>query len=417
MAIAHAGRWVSVIDLIVPDSGLRNGRSSPSRRTHRLTDSPPERSVTATAIGVQPGHRHPSRQANSLHLTEIPRDEPGPGEVLVRVRQVGICGTDRELIHGSFGTAPAGAASLVLGHEMLGEVEAVGPEVFDFAPGQLVTATVRRPDGCPACEAGQPDMCQWLGYTERGIAGLHGFMTESVVEDVRWVVGVPHELAHIGVLLEPLSVVEKALRQANLIQRRLASWNPKTALVLGAGPIGLLGTLLLRSRGMEVVTMARRPGPHLVSEIVEAAGARYAAMQETSIQEVAAALPPIDLIFEATGSAATGVRRDGDSRQQRRAGPPLRRLETGRADRAGGGHQRQPAARQQGGGRQRQLGARGFRAWRRRLERFETLWPGLASRLITRHLDGLGDYARILDKPDGDIKTVIDVDEGFRVAG
>ncbi len=219
--------------------------------------------MTATAIGVQPAIAIHPGQANSLHLTEIPRDEPGPGEVLVRVRQVGICGTDRELIHGSFGTAPTGAASLVLGHEMLGRVEAVGPEVFDFTPGQLVTATVRRPDGCPACEAGQPDMCQWLDYTERGIAGLHGFMTESVVEDVRWVVGVPHELAHIGILVEPLSVVEKALRQANLIQRRLASWNPKTALVLGAGPIGLLGTLLLRSRGMEVVTMARRPGPHL----------------------------------------------------------------------------------------------------------------------------------------------------------
>src|SRR5918998_2767175 len=262
--------------------------------------------MTVTAVGVQPAIAIHPGQANSLHLTEIPREEPGPGEVLVRVRQVGLCGTNRELIHGSFGSAPAGVASLVLGHEMLGRVEAVGPEVFDFSPGQLVTATVRRPDGCPACEAGQPDMCQWLDYTERGIVGLHGFMTESVVEDVRWVVGVPHELAHIGVLVEPLSVVEKAWRQANLIQRRLASWNPKTALVLGAGPNGLLGTLLLRSRGMEVVTMARRPAPHTAAEIVEAAGARYAATQETSIQEVAAALPPIDLVFEATGSAEPG---------------------------------------------------------------------------------------------------------------
>src|SRR5215210_5038838 len=106
--------------------------------------------MTATAIGVQAAIAiHPGR-ANSLHLTGIPRDEPGPGQVLVRVRQVGICGTDRELIHGSFGTAPAGAASLVLGHEILGEVAAVGPGVLDFAPGRLVTATVRRPDGCPA---------------------------------------------------------------------------------------------------------------------------------------------------------------------------------------------------------------------------------------------------------------------------
>src|SRR3954453_7461413 len=170
--------------------------------------------MTATAIDVQQAIAIHPGQANSLHLTEIPRDVPGPGEVLVRVRQVGICGTDRELIHGSFGTAPAGAASLVLGHEMLGRVEAVGQEVFDFTPGQLVTATVRRPDGCPACEAGQPDMCQWLGYTERGIVGQHGFMSETIVDDSRWLIRVPRELEPIAVLVEPLSVVEKAVRQA-----------------------------------------------------------------------------------------------------------------------------------------------------------------------------------------------------------
>jgi glucose 1-dehydrogenase len=375
--------------------------------------------MTTTAIGVQPAIAIHPGQANSLHLTEIPRDEPGPGEVLVRVRQVGICGTDRELIHGSFGTAPSGASSLVLGHEMLGKVEAVGPEVFDFTPGQLVTATVRRPDGCPACEAGQPDMCQWLEYTERGIAGLHGFMTESVVEDVRWLIGVPHDLAHIGVLLEPLSVVEKALRQANLIQRRIHSWNPKTALVFGAGPIGLLGTLLLRSRGMEVVTMARRPGPHLVSEIVEAAGARYAVMplQETSIHEVAASLPPIDLIFEATGSATPGF-----AAMEIIGNNGVLVLLSGAS---GPAELTVPAAAINGSllrGNKVVVGSvnsarEDFEAGVEDLTSFETLWPGLASRLITRHLDGLDDYARILDRPEGDIKTVIDVDEGFRVAG
>ena len=368
-----------------------------------------------TAAAVQPGIAIHPGQANSLHLTDIPRGEPGAGEVLMRVRQVGICGTDRELIHGSFGTAPAGEASLVLGHEMLGEVKAVGADVLDFEPGQLVTATVRRPDGCPSCEAGQPDMCQWLNYTERGIAGLHGFMTESVVEDARWVVGVPHELTHIGILVEPLSVVEKALRQASLIQRRIQSWNPKTALVLGAGPIGLLGTLLLRSRGMDVVTMARRPGPHMAAEIVEAAGARYAAMQETSMREVAAELPPIDLIFEATGSAEPGfaameilgnngvlILLSGASRPAELTVPAAAinsSLLRGNKVVAGSVN----SARED------------FELGVDDLGRFETLWPGLASRLITRRLDGLDDYARILDNPDGDIKTVIDVDEGFRV--
>ena len=259
-------------------------------------------------------------------------------------------------------------------------------------------------------------MCQWLDYTERGIVGSHGFMTESVVEDVRWVVGVPHELAHIGILVEPLSVVEKAFRQANLIQRRLASWNPKTALVLGAGPIGLLGTLLLRSRGMEVY-MARRPAPHAAAEIVAAAGARYAAMQETSIQEIAAALPPIDLIFEATGNAAPGfgameilgnngvlVLLSGASGPAELTVPAAainRSLLSGNKVVAGSVN----SARED------------FALGVEDLARFETLWPGLTARLITRRLDGLGDYARILENPDGDIKTVIDVDEGFRVAG
>ena len=365
---------------------------------------------------VQPGIAiHPSR-ADSLHITEIPRHEPGAGEVLVRVRQVGICGTDRELIHGSFGTAPTGEASLVLGHEMLGEVEAVGPDVVKFVPGQLVTATVRRPDGCPACAAGQPDMCQWLRYTERGIAGLHGFMTESVVENVRWVVGVPHGLAHIGILAEPLSVVEKALRQANLIQRRIHSWSPKTALVLGAGPIGLLGTLLLRLRGMDVVAMARRPAPHAAAAIVETAGARYVAMQETSIREVAAGLPPIDLIFEATGSAEPGFTAMevlGNN------GVLILLSGTGRP-----AELTVPAAALYGSllrGNKVVAGSvnsarEDFELAVEDLGRFETLWPGLASRLITRRLDGLDDYARILEKPDGDIKTVIDV-VGGRVAG
>src|SRR4051794_30713971 len=351
--------------------------------------------MTATAIGVQPAIAIHPGQTNSLHLTEIPRAEPGPGEMLVRVRQVGICGTDRELIHGSFGAAPAGATSLVLGHEMLGEVAAVGPDVLDFAPGQLVTATVRRPDGCPACVAGQPDMCQWLQYTERGIAGLHGFMTESVVEDIRWVIAVPHEFAHIGILVEPLSVVEKALRQANLIQRRLASWAPKTALVLGAGPIGLLGTLLLRSRGMEVVTMARRPAPHTAAEIVVAAGARYASMQETSIQEVAAALPPIDLIFEATGNAAPAF-----AAMENLGINGVLVLLSGAS---GPAELTVPAAAINGGlrgGNKVVVGSvnsarEDFELGVEDLARFEPLGPGLPARLIPRRIDGLGDYARI----------------------
>ena len=364
--------------------------------------------MTATA-GQQPGIAVHPGQANSLHLSDIPRGDPGPGQVLIRVREVGICGTDREIIHASFGTAPPGEASLVLGHEMLGEVAAVGPGVADLSVGQLVTATVRRPDGCPACQAGQPDMCQWLRYTERGIAGLHGFMTETVIEDARWVVAVPPELAHIGVLVEPVSVVEKALRQALLMQRRITAWEPQTALVLGAGPIGLAGTLLLRSRGMEVVTMARRPAPHEAAGIVAASGARYVSLQASSIREVAAGLPPLDLIFEATGSAEpafaamevlgnngvlmliSGV--GGQTELTIPAADLYRSLMIGNKVVAGSVN----SSRED------------FELAVADLGRWEHLWPGLTSRFITRRLPGLHDYQRILEKPEGDIKTVVDV--------
>jgi threonine dehydrogenase-like Zn-dependent dehydrogenase len=363
------------------------------------------RTATATqpAIAIRPG------EPESLHLTEIPRGEPGPGQVMLRVLQVGICGTDRELIRAHFGAAPPGEAVLVLGHEMLGEVAAVGPAVTGFAPGDLVSATVRRPDGCPACQAGQPDFCQWHQYTERGIVGQHGFMTETVVEDARWLVRVPPELGHVGVLLEPLSVVEKALRQANLIQRRIAAWNPRTALVFGTGPIGLLGMMLLRGRGLDVVTIGSRPAPQPALGIVEAAGARYVSTQETDLRELAASLPPIDLIFEASGRSepaftameilgANGVLlllsgTGGDEQLTIPADRINRSLLGGNKVVAGCVN----SARED------------FEVGVEDLQRFETLWPGLAARLITRRLAGLDAYAEMLEKPAGDVKTVIDV--------
>jgi threonine dehydrogenase-like Zn-dependent dehydrogenase len=365
--------------------------------------------ATSTATALQPGIAVHPGQPDSLHMTEIPRQEPGPGEVLIHIRQVGVCGTDREIIHGGFGRAPEGAVSLVIGHEMLGEIAAVGDGVAGMAPGQLVTATVRRPDGCPACGAGQPDMCQWLGYRERGIVGLHGYMTESVVEDVRWVAPVPPALAHVGVLLEPISVVEKALRQAMLVQKRIAAWQPKTALVLGAGPIGLAGTLLLRSRGMDVVTVARRPGPHLVAEIVEAAGARYAGTEEIALEDLAADLPPLDLIVEATGSSEpvftameilgnNGVLAllsgTGGNRELTVPGDAINRsLIRGNKVVVGCVNS----------------ATEDFELGVADLTRWEQLWPGLAERFITRRLAGLGEFGQLMENPAGDIKTVIEV--------
>lgn len=344
-----------------------------------------------------------------MHLTQIPRPQPGPGELLIRIRHVGVCGTDRELIRAHFGAAPVGEEVLVLGHEMLGEVEAVGPGVQGFAPGELVTATVRRPDGCPACLAGQPDMCQWRQYTERGIAGLHGYMTEHVVEDARFVIGVPHELAPIGILVEPLSVVEKGLRQANLIQRRINSWNPQQAVVFGTGPIGLLGALMLRARGMDVVVIGRRPAPLLAAEIVEGAGGRYLVASDDELAGIAADLPPIDLILEASG----------------RPGPLFPAMgmlgANGVLVLLSGMRQSDmvsvsPAAINGGllGGNKVIVGSvnsakEDFELGVADLARFEALWPGLAARLITRRVPGLVEFVQILEQPAGDIKTIIEV--------
>jgi len=348
-------------------------------------------------------------QPDSIHLHEIPRGVPGPGQVLLKIRQVGVCGTDRELIRAHFGKPPGGEFDLVLGHEMLGEVLETGPGGEEFTPGQLVTATVRRPDDCPACAAAQPDMCQWHPYTERGISGLHGYMTETVVEEAPWLVPVPPALEAIGILTEPLSVVEKGLRQANLIQRRINAWAPKTAIVFGTGPIGILGALMLRARGIEVITIGRRPQPLLAAEIVEAAGARYIAADDGDLLELKAELPPIDLILEASG----------------RPGPlfPAMQLlgNNGVLVLLSGyrGSETEaiaPSAINGSllGGNKVVVGSvnshkEDFELAVVDLGRFEALWPGLAERLITRRVPGLSEYRQILEQPAGDIKTVIEV--------
>lgn len=354
------------------------------------------------ALAVHPG------EPASLHLTTLPRPMPRAGEVSVRVRQVGVCGTDREIIEGHFGRPPEGSAELVIGHEVLGVVERAGAGVSGFAPGDLVTATVRRPDGCPACLAGQPDMCVWRRYTERGILGAHGFMAERFVEDARHLVPVPADLAGVGVLVEPTSVVEKGLRQANLIQRRLASWAPATALVLGAGPIGLLGTMLLRSRGMAVVTIARGRAPNPAAAVVDACGGRYVSSREVALPEVAAGLPPIDLIFEATGAAALAFEAmrvlgsngvlvllsltGGDQTASIPIAELNREFVLGNKVLVGSVNSAQED----------------FEAGVADLGRFGTLWPGLTDRLITHRLDGFADYARLAGEIDDGIKTVVE---------
>ena len=142
-----------------------------------------------------------------------------PDEVKVKVIRVGICGTDREEVSGGRADAPEGQKELVIGHEMFGQVVEVGSSVTRVKVGDFAVFTVRRGCGqCPSCLMGRSDMCQTGKYRERGIRGLDGYQTEFVVDKEQYVVFVPDELEAVGVLMEPLSIVEKGIEEALRLQ-------------------------------------------------------------------------------------------------------------------------------------------------------------------------------------------------------
>ncbi len=254
------------------------------------------------AVAVIPG------QPNSVHLAELPMpsldDVPNHRGVLVKTLKVGVDATDSEINEALYGTAPVGEDFLVIGHECFGIVEAVGEQVKHVKPGDYVACTVRRPGSSIYDKIGRSDITSEETYYERGICLLHGFMTEYFVDDAEFIVKMPVGLKHLHVLAEPASVAAKGIEQAFEAQKRLQVWRPKIAFVMGAGQIGLLSTLMLRLRGLEVYTLARTPAPCLKSEIAEAYDATYVSTSETSIRELAAKVGKPDIIIEATGNSA-----------------------------------------------------------------------------------------------------------------
>jgi threonine dehydrogenase-like Zn-dependent dehydrogenase len=253
------------------------------------------------AIAVTPG------KPNSVHLTELPKprvDQIKDGRgVLVRVLKVGVDATDREINEAKYGAAPPGFNFLVLGHESFGVVEEVGPAVKHVKPGDFVTATVRRPGGSIYDHIGTSDMTSEETYYERGINLLHGFLTEHYVDDAEFIVRMPDGLKHLHVLAEPMSCAAKGIYQAYEVQRRLRVWKPRLAYVLGAGQIGLLATLNLRLRGLEVYTLARGEAPSLKSDIVTGFGANYISTKREPLKDLARRVGKADLIIDATGSS------------------------------------------------------------------------------------------------------------------
>ena len=260
-------------------------------------------------VGVIPKDRE-------LRLIDHPEPEiTSPNELKIRTIEVGICGTDREICTFAYGQGPAGSDYLVLGHECLGEVIEVGSGVRGFKRGDLVVPSVRRPCGepkCVPCREGRQDFCETWRFTERGINQRHGFMTSYFVEEAAYLTPVPAALRDVAVMAEPLTVAEKGLDQAWQVQKRVPGWehhnrdgkgrgHGRTAVVLGAGPIGLLGAMKLLVEGFRVFVYSRSPKPNFKAELADSIGAPYISSVTMGVDDFAQQVGNIDLIYEAVG--------------------------------------------------------------------------------------------------------------------
>ncbi len=266
--------------------------------------------VTMRAVGVFPGKRE---------VALIEHAQPAissPTQVKFRTLEVGVCGTDKEICTFVYGAPPPDFEYLVLGHEALGEVVEVGAGVRAFKPGDLVVPSVRRPcphETCQPCRADLQDFCETGDFTERGIKMTHGFMTELVVEEEKYLNFVPHDLRDVAVLVEPLTVAEKALAQIWKVQQRLpwecpvvagkARGHCHRAVVLGAGPVGILGAMMLVANGFQTWVYSRSKAPNPKSELVESFGATYISSETESAEQLAERVGNIDVVYEAVGVA------------------------------------------------------------------------------------------------------------------
>jgi threonine dehydrogenase-like Zn-dependent dehydrogenase len=223
---------------------------------------------------------------------------------------VGICGTDKEIAAFEYGTPPADSPYLIIGHESLGEVVETGAQVTRVTRGDLAVPTVRRPCGlpaCVACGAGRQDFCYSGQFTERGINQRHGFMSEFVVEEELYINPVPRALRDVAVLVEPLTIAEKGVTQLWQVQKRLP-WatpgQPHRAVVLGGGPVGLLGAMKLVLEGFETTVYSRTPAASDLQDLVTAFGAKFVHAETATLADLAAQMGNIDVVYEAVGASS-----------------------------------------------------------------------------------------------------------------
>jgi threonine dehydrogenase-like Zn-dependent dehydrogenase len=245
------------------------------------------------ALTVRPGSPHSAR------LDDVAEPPLSDGAVLVRTLALGVCGTDRDIVRGEYGWAPPGHDRLILGHESLGEVEAAPPDSA-LAAGDLVVGIVRRPDPvpCAACAAGEWDMCRNGRYTERGIKERDGFGSERFRVEPDFAVKIDRALGLRGVLLEPASIVAKGWDHVERIGQRTRSWRPRTMLVTGAGPIGLLAALMGAQRGLEVHLLDRKASAAKTA-MVRDLGGTYRTGGVAGLEGVRC-----DILMECTGAPA-----------------------------------------------------------------------------------------------------------------
>lgn len=239
----------------------------------------------------------------SLRKIEVNKPVPGPKEALVRVIRVGLDGTDKEIGEALYGEAPKGSDYLIVGHESFGIVEETGSEVKEVKKGDYVVATVRRPDNCLNCTSGESDFCIKGDYTERGIKGAHGYMCEYYTESEEYLVKIPEEVRQQAVMLEPLSIVEKAIMQIFKIQDRMV-WKPKKAIVFGTGVVGLFGAMLLRQRGIAVTSVDRTEKHEVKDRIYEEFEIWHVNSKNAKDGIAALTGSDADIVLELTGNPA-----------------------------------------------------------------------------------------------------------------
>jgi threonine dehydrogenase-like Zn-dependent dehydrogenase len=246
--------------------------------------------------------------SNAPQFVEVPKPRPiQADEVLCRTLELGVCGTDREILHSRRPLAPPGDEFLVLGHECLARIEQVGAAVGELKAGDLVVPAVRRrtPDAPPQTRV---DLLSFQHYTERGIVHEHGFSTPLWIDRPEHLYPVTADLAPWAVLTEPLSVAEKGVNEAVTIQQaRLgAEWRPRV-LVTGMGPIGFAALAASVCRGWPTTLYGRDPVDSFRAQLVTALGGSYLPAEQAAFSQRNANEQGYDLILECTGSDAVMV--------------------------------------------------------------------------------------------------------------